>query len=68
MQNSSVSPLIFAAIVPLAVPGDVQTRVALAGTLALLAGKLCGFSTGATSFGAEVVAWSENLDDTKAPA
>ena len=33
--DSSVSPLIFAAIVPLAVPGDVQTRVALAGMLAL---------------------------------
>ena len=36
--DSSVSPLIFAAIVPLAVPGDVQTRVALAGMLALLVG------------------------------
>ena len=102
--DSSVSPLIFAAIVPLAVPGDVQTRVALAGMLALLVGvieiamglgrlgfvadllasevqvgymnglaitiivgqlpKLCGFSTDATSFGGEVVAWFEHLDDT----
>src|SRR5690349_24360310 len=34
--DSSVSPLIFAAIVPLAAPGDIQTRVALAGMLALL--------------------------------
>ena len=106
--DSSVSPLIFAAIVPLAVPGDVQTRVALAGMLALLVGlieiamglgrlgfvadllasevqvgymnglaitiivgqlpKLCGFSTDATSFGAEVVAWFEHLDETKAAA
>jgi high affinity sulfate transporter 1 len=106
--DSSVSPLIFAAIVPLAVPGDVQTRVALAGMLALLVGvieiamglgrlgfvadllssevqvgymnglaitiivgqlpKLCGFSTDATSFGGEVVAWFEHLDDTKAAA
>ena len=106
--DSSVSPLIFAAIVPLAVPGDVQTRVALAGMLALLVGlieiamglgrlgfvadllssevqvgymnglaitiivgqlpKLCGFSTDATSFGGEVVAWFEHLDETKAAA
>src|SRR4249919_3648996 len=36
--DSSVSPLIFAAIVPLVVPGDVETRVALAGMLALLVG------------------------------
>jgi high affinity sulfate transporter 1 len=102
--DSSVSPLIFAAIVPLAVPGDVQTRVALAGMLALLVGvieiamgfgrlgfvadllasevqvgymnglaitiivgqlpKLCGFSTDETSFGAEVVAWFQHLDET----
>jgi high affinity sulfate transporter 1 len=106
--DSSVSPLIFAAIVPLAVPGDVHTRVALAGMLALLVGvieiamglgrlgfvadllasevqvgymnglaitiivgqlpKLCGFSTDASSFGAEVVAWVEHLDDTIAAA
>jgi len=106
--DSSVSPLIFAALVPLAVPGDVQTRVALAGMLALLVGlievalglgrlgfvadllasevqvgymnglaitiivgqlpKLCGFSTDATSFGAEVVAWFEHLDETIAAA
>jgi high affinity sulfate transporter 1 len=106
--DSSVSPLIFAAIVPLAVPGDVHTRVALAGMLALLVGvieiamglgrlgfvadllasevqvgymnglaitiivgqlpKLCGFSTDATSFGGEVVAWFEHLDDTIAAA
>ena len=106
--DSSVSPLIFAALVPLAIPGDVQTRVALAGMLALLVGlievamglgrlgfvadllssevqvgymnglaitiivgqlpKLCGFSTDATSFGGEVVAWFENLDETKAAA
>jgi len=106
--DSSVSPLIFAALVPLALPGDVQTRVALAGMLALLVGlievglglgrlgfvadllasevqvgymnglaitiivgqlpKLCGFSTDATSFGAEVVAWFEHLDETIAAA
>src|ERR1700748_2666772 len=36
--DSSVSTLIFAAIVPLAVPGDIHTRVALAGMLALLVG------------------------------
>jgi high affinity sulfate transporter 1 len=106
--DSSVSPLIFAAIVPLAVPGDIHTRVALAGMLALLVGvieiamglgrlgfvadllasevqvgymnglaitiivgqlpKLCGFSTDATSFGGEVVAWFEHLDDTIAAA
>ncbi len=106
--DSSVSPLIFAAIVPLAVPGDVQTRVALAGMLALLVGvieiamglgrlgfvadllssevqvgymnglavtiivgqlpKLCGFSTDATSFGAEVVAWFQHLDETETAA
>src|SRR3954447_20796795 len=34
--DSSVSPLILAALVPLAMPGDVKTRVALAGMLALL--------------------------------
>ncbi|HEY2332066.1 MAG TPA: SulP family inorganic anion transporter [Acidimicrobiales bacterium] len=102
--DSSVSPLIFAAMVPLAAPGDVKTRVALAGMLALLVGlieiamglgrlgfvadllasevqvgymnglaitiivgqlpKLCGFSTDATSFGGEVVAWVEHLDET----
>ncbi len=102
--DSSVSPLIFAAIVPLAVPGDVKTHVALAGMLALVVGlieiamglgrlgfvadllasevqvgymnglaitiivgqlpKLCGFSTDATSFGGEVVAWVEHLDET----
>jgi high affinity sulfate transporter 1 len=102
--DSSVSPLIFAAMVPLAEPGDVKTRVALAGMLALLVGlieiamglgrlgfvadllasevqvgymnglaitiivgqlpKLCGFSTDATSFGGEVVAWVEHLDET----
>ena len=106
--DSSVSPLIFAAIVPLAVPGDVHTRIALAGMLALMVGiieiamglgrlgfvadllasevqvgymnglaitiivgqlpKLCGFSTDATSFGGEVVAWFEHLDETKAAA
>ena len=26
--------------------------------------KLCGFSTDATSFGAEVVAWFQHLDET----
>ena len=30
--------------------------------------KLCGFSTDATSFGGEVVAWFEHLDETKAAA
>jgi high affinity sulfate transporter 1 len=106
--DSSVSPLIFAALVPLAVPGDVKARVALAGMLALIVGlieiamglgrlgfvadllasevqvgymnglaitiivgqlpKLCGFSTDATSFGGEVVAWVEHLDETIAAA
>jgi high affinity sulfate transporter 1 len=106
--DSSVSPLILAALVPLAMPGDVKTRVALAGMLALIVGvieiamglghlgfvadllssevqvgymnglaitiivgqlpKLCGFSTDASSFGGEVTAWFEHLDETKAAA
>jgi high affinity sulfate transporter 1 len=106
--DSSVSPLIFAAIVPLAAPGDIQTRVALAGMLALLVAlieiamgigklgfiadllssevqvgymnglaitivvgqlpKLFGYSTDASSFGGEVVAFVENLDKTKRAA
>jgi high affinity sulfate transporter 1 len=106
--DSSVSPLIFAAIVPLAMPGDIQERVALAGMLALLVGlieigmglsrlgfvadllssevqvgymnglaltiivgqlpKLCGFSTDATSFGSQIVAWFEHLDETETAA
>jgi high affinity sulfate transporter 1 len=106
--DSSVSPLIFAAIVPLMAAGDAKTAVELAGMLALLVGfiqialglgrlgfvadllssevqvgymnglaitiivgqlpKLFGFSTDATSFGSEVVAFFEHLDDTKAAA
>ncbi len=106
--DSSVSPLIFAAIVPLAAPGDIPTRVALAGMLALFVGlieiamglgklgfiadllssevqvgymnglaitilvgqlpKLFGFSTDASSFGGEVVAFFENLDKTEGAA
>jgi len=38
--DSSVSPLILAAIVPLAAPGDLSARVELAGMLALLVGMI----------------------------
>jgi high affinity sulfate transporter 1 len=36
--DSSVSPMIFAAITPLLVPGDASSRIALAGMLAVLVG------------------------------
>src|SRR6476620_4426397 len=38
--DSAVAPLVAAAIVPLAVAGDPDSRVALAGALAILAGVL----------------------------
>ena len=102
--DSSVSPLIFAAIAPLLVTGDPASAVVLAGMLALLVGlieiglgvgrlgfvadllssevqvgymnglaivivvgqlpKLFGFSTDASSFGDEVRAFVDNLDQT----
>ena len=102
--DSSVSPLIFAAITPLLVTGDPASAVVLAGMLALLVGlieiglgvgrlgfvadllssevqvgymnglaivivvgqlpKLFGFSTDASSFGDEVRAFVDNLDQT----
>ena len=106
--DSSVSPLIFAAIVPLVATDDPKTAIALAGMLALLVGfieiamgiaklgfiadllssevqvgymnglaitiivgqlpKLFGFSTDASSFGSEVVAFFQNLDRTEGAA
>lgn len=102
--DSSVSPLIFAAITPLLVTGDPTSAVVLAGMLALLVGlieiglgvgrlgfvadllssevqvgymnglavvivvgqlpKLFGFSTDASSFGDQVRAFVDNLDQT----
>ena len=38
--DSAVSPLVAAAIIPLAVPGDASTRIALAGMLAILVGAI----------------------------
>src|SRR5262249_56645815 len=38
--DSAVSPLVAAAILPLAAPGDAQARVALAGLLALTVGAI----------------------------
>jgi high affinity sulfate transporter 1 len=106
--DSSVSPLIFAAITPLIVTGDPNSAIVLAGMLAVLVGlieiglglgrlgfvadllssevqvgymnglaitiivgqlpKLFGFSTDATSFGAELRAFVDNLDQTKGAA
>src|SRR5512135_1881974 len=107
--DSSISPLILAALTPLLVGAhDPGRAIALAGMLAVLVGliqiglgvgrlgfvadllssevqvgymnglaitivvgqlpKLCGFSTDADSFGAEVVAWFQHLDETKAAA
>src|SRR6187431_2685959 len=40
--DSAVSPLIFAAIVPLAVAGDPETAVALAGMMAIMVGLILG--------------------------
>lgn len=48
--DSSVSPLIFAAIVPLGASGDPATAVALAGMLAVIVG-LMEIGLGATRFG-----------------
>jgi MFS superfamily sulfate permease-like transporter len=102
--DSSISPLILAAITPLVVAGDPASAVTLAGMLALLVGlteiglgigklgfvadllskevqvgymnglavtiivgqlpKLCGFSTDADSFLAEVRAFFDHLDQT----
>ena len=39
--DSAVAPLVAAAIVPLAAPGDMTERIELAGMLALLVGGLC---------------------------
>jgi high affinity sulfate transporter 1 len=38
--DSAVSPLVAAAIIPLAVPGDASERIALAGLLAILVGSI----------------------------
>src|SRR5690242_3139559 len=48
--DSAVSPLVAAAIVPLAVTGDPSQRVALAGMLALLVGAIM-FAGGLARFG-----------------
>src|SRR6478672_2580727 len=106
--DSSVSPLIFAAIIPLMSAGDTATAIALAGMLALLVGlieiamglfrlgfvadllasevqvgymnglaitiiigqlpKVFGFSTDADSFGGEVTAFFQQLDETQGAA
>ena len=39
--DSAVAPLVAAAIIPLAAPGDLSERIELAGVLALLVGGLC---------------------------
>ena len=104
--DSAVSPLIFAAIVPLLAGGDPATAIALAGMMALMVGlieiglglgklgfvadllskevqvgymnglavvivvgqlpKLCGFSTDADGFVAELKAFFAGLDKTSA--
>jgi high affinity sulfate transporter 1 len=106
--DSSVSPLIFAAVIPLVAGGGTARAVALAGMLALLVAlieiglglarlgfiadllsnevqvgymnglavtiivgqlpKLFGFSTDASGFGHEVVAFFSHLDKTVVPA
>jgi high affinity sulfate transporter 1 len=48
--DSAVSPLVAAAIIPLAVAGDDSTRIALAGMLALLVGVIM-FAGGLARFG-----------------
>jgi high affinity sulfate transporter 1 len=106
--DSSVSPLIFAAIVPLVAAGDPKSAIELAGMLALFVGlieiglalfrlgfvadllssevqvgymnglaitiivgqlpKLCGYSTDADSFGGEVVAFFQHIDEREMAA
>ena len=54
--DSSVSPLIFAAITPLAVTGDPETAVALAGMLAIMVGLiLIGLGTARLGFVADLL-------------
>ena len=54
--DSSVSPLIFAAIVPLLAAGDAKTAVALAGMLALLVGLIeIGMGIGRLGFVADLL-------------
>jgi high affinity sulfate transporter 1 len=48
--DSAVAPLVAAAIVPLAAPGDADERIALAGLLAILVGALM-FAGGLAHFG-----------------
>jgi high affinity sulfate transporter 1 len=48
--DSAVAPLVAAAIVPLAAPGDASERIALAGLLALLVGAIM-FAGGLARFG-----------------
>jgi high affinity sulfate transporter 1 len=48
--DSAVAPLVAAAIVPLAAPGDANERIALAGLLALLVGAIM-FAGGLAHFG-----------------
>src|ERR1700751_147551 len=55
--DSSVSPLIFAALVPLAGPGEVKGRVALAGMLALIVGLIeIAMGLGRLAFVADLLA------------
>src|SRR6478735_622716 len=54
--DSSVSPLIFAAIIPLAVAGDPQSAIALAGMLALIVGLIeIGLGLGKLGFVADLL-------------
>jgi high affinity sulfate transporter 1 len=54
--DSSVSPMIFAAIVPLAVTGDPESRILLAGMLALIVGLIeIGLGLGKLGFVADLL-------------
>src|SRR6188508_3308915 len=55
--DSSVSPLIFAAIVPLAASGDTKTMIELAGMLAVIVGVIeIGLGLGRLGFVADLLA------------
>src|SRR5262245_38724219 len=60
--DSAVSPLVAAAIVPLAAAGDEETRIALAGLLAILVGAIM-FAGGLARFGfvTELLSWPVRL-------
>jgi high affinity sulfate transporter 1 len=60
--DSAVSPLVAAAIVPLAAAGDEETRIALAGLLAILVGAIM-FAGGLAHFGfvTELLSWPVRL-------